>query len=88
MRQSSCEDIRDRHIMRALLTQHCIAKCSRNPHFIGTSSMLQIFRCVMAASEIFSPRISLVIVKRKCPSGRPRHLHTKLSGVTVIFFLL
>jgi len=88
MRQSSCENIRDRHIIRALLTQRCIAKYSRNPHFIGISSMLQIFRCAMAASEIFSLLISPVIAKRKCPSGGARHLHTKLSGVTVIFFLL
>jgi hypothetical protein len=61
---------------------------ARNPRFIGTSSPLPKSRARARCAEIFSPRILRLLATRTARASATRQLHTKLSGYTVIFFLL
>jgi hypothetical protein len=60
----------------------------KNPHSIGTSATCRNFACAKPPPKILSIRdLPNRFPLLRCGGGA-RHLHTKLSGVTVIFFLL
>jgi len=70
---------------RARVAQRRVTK---NPHFTGTSAALPKSRAGARRAEIFSPRILRPLAPRARRTSAARELHTKLSGYTVIFFLL
>jgi hypothetical protein len=74
--------------MRALSKQMRTMLCHKSPYFIGTFAMRRNFVCAASLRKVFSQRTAPDIVLRWRCGGGARHLHTKLSGVTVIFFLL
>jgi hypothetical protein len=69
------------------------AKCrarrrNTNPYFIGTSAMRANILRAHARRKNFSTRDFAQSAPRSRRGGGSRGLHTKLSEVTVIFFLL
>jgi hypothetical protein len=63
-------------------------ECRKNPHYIGTSALRRISNAPSLARKNFRRGVLPAIAMRvECASGA-RHLHTKLNGITVIFFLL
>jgi hypothetical protein len=61
---------------------------NEKPHFIGTSASRANFLARVRCGKIYRRAFFLKIAPLSRSGGGGRHLHTKLSGVTVIFFLL
>jgi hypothetical protein len=61
---------------------------AKNPHYIGTSALRRISNAPSLARKNFRRGVLPAIAMRVECAGGARDLHTKLSGVTVIFFLL
>jgi hypothetical protein len=61
---------------------------SQKPPFHRHFSRALNFLRAGASRKVFSLRVSPMIACRKRLRAKARDLHTKLSGVTVIFFLL
>jgi hypothetical protein len=61
---------------------------ARNPHFIGTFAQRRFLRAQSRMQRNFRCVASPVIAARGGGARGARDLHTKLSGVTVIFLLL
>jgi hypothetical protein len=64
------------------------ASRGENPHSIDTSATCRNFACAKSLRKILSMRDLPDRVPLLRRGVGARHLHTKLSGVTVIFFLL
>jgi len=60
----------------------------KTPHFIGISLSRANIRAQQRQRRIFRRGNLPAIAMRMRREAGARHLHTKLSGVTVIFFLL
>jgi hypothetical protein len=73
---------------RAPLSPHRKIGVARNPHFIGTFARRHFLRAQSRMQKNFRCVASPVIAARCGGASGARDLHTKLSGVTVIFFLL
>jgi hypothetical protein len=65
-----------------------LRRVTKSPHFIGTFAMRQNLARLASRRRDLSPRVLSDVVSHWRRRGGARHLHTKLSGVTVIFFLL
>ena len=76
---------RDGVRIRRNIAQRCAEKPAFHRHFCNA---VKIFRARVRVAENFSPRVSADDRCGGCRCGGARHLHTILSGVTVIFFLL
>jgi hypothetical protein len=79
---------REGHRARAPSSPHRKIGVARNPHFIGTFARRHFLRAQSRMQKKFQRVVSLVIAARGGDASGARDLHTKLSGVTVIFFLL
>jgi hypothetical protein len=65
-----------------------MTKHTQNPHFIGISALREKLRVYARCNKRFSKLASPEIASRMWRRRKARDLHTKLSGVTVIFFPL
>jgi hypothetical protein len=79
---------REGHCARALSSPHRKIGVARNPHFIGTFARRRFLRVRSSMQKNFRYVVSPVIATRCGGARGARDLHTKLSGVTVIFLLL
>jgi hypothetical protein len=74
--------------MRAFSPQHCNKTRRRKAHSMGTSAQTLFFVVERRRRGSFSRLRSASDRDAKRAASGARHLHTKLSGVTVIFFSL
>jgi hypothetical protein len=74
--------------MRAFSTRHRNMIRRRNAHSMGTSARSLIFAVQSRRRRSLSQRRYADDRDAKRAASAARHLHTKLSGVTVIFFSL
>ncbi|HUD89730.1 MAG TPA: hypothetical protein VMR17_25000 [Xanthobacteraceae bacterium] len=85
----SAQKLRAKDIARARRHHpHRKIGVARNPHFIGIFAQHRFLRAQSRMQKIFRRVVSPASAARDCGARGARDLHTKLSGVTVIFLLL
>jgi hypothetical protein len=82
------ESAREQHAAFARAAKIRARRHNESPHFIGTSAMRVNFLRARARRKNFSTRDFAKCAPHSRRGGGSRGLHTKLSEVTVIFFLL
>jgi hypothetical protein len=82
------ESARERRAAHARAAKRRARRRNKSPHFTGTSAMRANFLCARARRKNFSTCDFAHSAPRSRRGGGSRGLHTKLSEVTVIFFLL